>query len=384
MPVEKSEASRESLRILHVLTLNGASGEYGGPNRVASELCMNLKKRGHRVQIFTGVQSNSVPALNQDLEESYEYVKPLSKYFLVSSLWSKNLPKKISRLVNEVDLVHIHFARDLIPVLTAFVCIIKRKPFVTQTHGMVIQDKRALIKVFDLVFTRVALNRSAINFVLSDQELSDMESFHFKARMELLPNGIEVLEGDFERLENKTPSIVFCSRLQARKRPDRFVNLARYSAQNDLLANFMIFGPDGGELSGIQNEIKSDRFLSALKYMGALPPSDVHEMLKGGDLLVLPSENEPFPMIVLEALSVGTPVLIMPSCGLAPLIQVNYPSMVSSDDTDAALMAAFTNVYNKTITAETRNEIRNFCRATFSINKVTDILESNYQTVMRR
>jgi len=384
MPVVKSEASKESLCILHVLTLNGASGEYGGPNRVASELCKNLKQRGHRVQIFTGVQSNSVPAVNQDLEESYELVKPLSKYFPVSSLWSKKLPKRISRLVNEVDLVHIHFARDMIPVLTAFICIMKRKPFVTQTHGMVIQDKRLLTKVFDLMFTRIALKKSAINFVLSEQELTDVKSLHLKTRMELLPNGIEVSEETYKRLENKIPRIVFCSRLQARKRVDRFVNLARYSAQNDLLANFVIFGPDGGELSSIESEIKSDRYLSALKYKGALPPSDVREMLGESDLLVLPSENEPFPMIVLEALSVGTPVLIMPSCGLASLLKVDYPNMVAFEDNDAALLTAFKSVYDKRTSVESRKEIRNFCRDTFSIDKVTSILEFCYRSVASR
>jgi len=382
--VVKSEASKESLCILHVLTLNGASGEYGGPNRVASELCKNLKQRGHRVQIFTGVQSNSVPAVNQDLEESYELVKPLSKYFPVSSLWSKKLPKRISRLVNEVDLVHIHFARDMIPVLTAFICIMKRKPFVTQTHGMVIQDKRLLTKVFDLMFTRIALKKSAINFVLSEQELTDVKSLHLKTRMELLPNGIEVSEETYKRLENKIPRIVFCSRLQARKRVDRFVNLARYSAQNDLLANFVIFGPDGGELSSIESEIKSDRYLSALKYKGALPPSDVREMLGESDLLVLPSENEPFPMIVLEALSVGTPVLIMPSCGLASLLKVDYPNMVAFEDNDAALLTAFKSVYDKRTSVESRKEIRNFCRDTFSIDKVTSILEFCYRSVASR
>ena len=380
----KSEASKESLCILHVLTLNGASGEYGGPNRVASELCKNLKQRGHRVQIFTGVQSNSVPAVNQDLEESYELVKPLSKYFPVSSLWSKKLPKRISRLVNEVDLVHIHFARDIIPVLTAFICIMKRKPFVTQTHGMVIQDKRLLTKVFDLMFTRIALKKSAINFVLSEQELTDVKSLHLKTRMELLPNGIEVSEETYKRLENKIPRIVFCSRLQVRKRADRFVNLARYSAQNDLLANFVIFGPDGGELSSIESEIKSDRYLSALKYKGALPPSEVREMLGESDLLVLPSENEPFPMIVLEALSVGTPVLIMPSCGLASLLKVDYPNMVAFEDNDAALLTAFKSVYDKRTSVESRKEIRNFCRDTFSIDKVTSILEFCYRSVASR
>ena len=31
-------------KVLHVLTLNGRNGEYGGPVRVARELCFELEK----------------------------------------------------------------------------------------------------------------------------------------------------------------------------------------------------------------------------------------------------------------------------------------------------------------------------------------------------
>ena len=87
-------------------------------------------------------------------------------------------------------------------------------------------------------------------------------------------------------------------------------------------------------------------------------------------------------MIVLEALSVGTPVLIMPSCGLAPLLKVNYPRMVVGEENDAALILAFTSVYNRTLTTQDRDEIRNFCKDTFGIEKVADALDFNYRAIL--
>jgi glycosyltransferase involved in cell wall biosynthesis len=382
--VAKSEATLKPLHVLHVLTLSGANGEYGGPNRVASEHCKTLQKRGHRAQIFTGVVSNSIPQRNEYLDESFELVQPLLKSFPVSSLWSNSLPRRLFKLVKGVDLVHIHFARDLIPILTALVCVLLRKPFVTQTHGMVIEDNRLIIKVFDFFFTRLALNKSSRNFFLSEQESSDLRHFHFKTQMELLPNGIEVLDGIDENTENKIPRVIFCSRLQARKRPDRFLNLARFASKNGLSANFVMFGSDGGELSTVLHEIRFDKTLSAVQYEGALPPNQVLDMLKRSDLLVLPSENEPFPMIVLEALSVGTPVLIMPSCGLASLVKTQYPEMIVPEENDVALISAFTSAYKRTLTTRDRESIRNFCMDTFSIEKVVDVLEFNYQTILDR
>ena len=67
----------------------------------------------------------------------------------------------------------------------------------------------------------------------------------------------------------------------------------------------------------MQSEIKSRTLTSNLEYKGSLQAHDVQRMLAEIDVLVLPSKDEPFPMVVLEALAVGTQVLVMPSCGFA-------------------------------------------------------------------
>lgn len=378
------DSLQKSLRILQVLTLNGALGEYGGPNRVAMELAMGLKKRGHEVQIFTGVIANSIPERNVELDEVHEVVKPLFNSFPVSSLWSRRLPRKLFGLIKSADIIHIHFARDLIPVLAAFICILLGKPFITQTHGMVVRDNRITTRIFDVLFTRFLINNSAMNLVLSEQEYANVNAFDFKSQLQILPNGIRVTNENMARIENKIPKIVYCSRLHIRKRPDRFLNLARFAERNGLDADFVIFGPDGGELSEITQEIQSDIDLSSVLYEGALPPSQVLGMLRTCDLLVLPSENEPFPMVVLEALSVGTPVLIMPSCGLSSFLRDVYPDMVVSEESEEALISAFTRIFKDLPKFEDRCGIRSFCKEIFDIDKVTSELEIYYFALVNR
>ena len=105
------------LRILHVLTLNGRNGEYGGPVRVARELCQELNSRGHKTHIFSGALLGSEPAPGSELSESYIHVKPITKNLKVSSLWSWKLISPLKNLIRESDVIHIHFARDLVPFL---------------------------------------------------------------------------------------------------------------------------------------------------------------------------------------------------------------------------------------------------------------------------
>jgi glycosyltransferase involved in cell wall biosynthesis len=372
---------RQPLSILHVLTLNGAHGEYGGPNRVATELCKNLQLRGHEVRIFTGALKQSIPILRSDLKESFVIVRPLAKSFPISSLWSRKIPVSLFRQIKQVDLVHIHFARELIPITAALLCIVIKKPFVTQTHGMVIQDDRKSTKIFDFLFTRFTLNRSRTNFVLSDQEHKEIQPLSFKCQVNELPNGIAVQNLQLTRSVNQVPRIVFCSRLHSRKRPDWFLSLAKAAHNRHLVANFELYGPDNGELGQIQEQISSDPELVRVEYKGPLAPSQVFEVLSGIDLLVLPSENEPFPMIALEALSVGAPVLIMPSCGISSIFSDEFKVFVVCEETIESLVQSFVEIFENDFFRNDREKIMDFCRKHFDLDATVEKLEYVYMKV---
>ena len=68
--------------------------------------------------------------------------------------------------------------------------------------------------------------------------------------------------------------------------------------------------------------------------MGAIPPELVGDTLQKIDLLVLPSKYDPYPMIVLESLVHGTPVLISNVCGNSFAVSLIDDLMVSVDNTE--------------------------------------------------
>ena len=231
------------LRILHVLTLNGRNGEYGGPVRVARELCQELNSRGHKTHIFSGALLGSEPASNSELSESYIHVKPITKKLKVSSLWSWKLISPLKKLISNSDVVHIHFARDLVPFLAAFLSIILRKPFNTQTHGMIISDGRMSTRITDVFLTRPLMNKSRLNLVLTDTEAAAVEKIRIKSPSKKLPNGLAVRIADAEQ-HDTVKRVVFCSRLERRKGVDKFINLAETFKNSEI--DFEIYGPDGG------------------------------------------------------------------------------------------------------------------------------------------
>ena len=367
--------SKPLLMVLHVLTLNGRNGEYGGPVRVARELCTELNSRRHNTHIFSGALAGSEPMSKPGLVESYALVKPITRKLALSSLWSWKLVMLLNQLIKNSDIVHIHFARDLISFLAAFLSAVQSKPFVAQTHGM-ISDQRFSTRIIDLILTKPLINQSRAILVLTEFEQKAVERLGLKPPIKVLPNGIAV-EPPLGKIKSANKRVAFCARLDERKGVDKFIELAdAYSSSEN---KFEIYGPDGGELQMVRREIEIRNLSGDVCYKGALQAGDVQKLLREIDLLVLPSRDDPFPMVILEALAVGTPVLVMPSCGFADSLKKFEPNYVASSEDLAGLFQSFEKQYKSDYSNKPKQEIIDFCNQVFGISAVTDKLLITYK-----
>jgi glycosyltransferase involved in cell wall biosynthesis len=370
-----------TLSVLHVLTLNTRNGEYGGPVRVARETCTELKLMGHDVKIFSGTLKNLEPDVILDLNESYVRVSPIWSKYPISSLWSWHIIPELYRKIRDSDIVHIHFARDLVSLFAAIICLFQRKRFVTQTHGMVVSDSRYLIKMLDRIFIVPVLARSSVNFVLNEFERNRIVEISNRFNLKILANGISTSNYYKSNRTRNHLMVAFCSRLHPQKGVEKFLELATSQKNNDI--EFQIFGTDGGDLWKVKNYLNLENRNHRVSYLGHLPPSEVIRTISEIDVLILPSFNENFPMIILEALSVGTCVLVMPSCGISNTLTLLNPDFVSEDESTDGLVRTFERLKNYVDDIK-RDSIINFCLNNFSIKKVCEELACTYYAILER
>lgn len=119
---------------------------------------------------------------------------------------------------------------------------------------------------------------------------------------QVLPNGIVNIPEYTPARDGRT--IGFVGNLLPIKRADTFPELFHAIARLMPDAHFVIVG-DGA----LRNQIERDTADLDVRFTGRLPQSAVlKEMLKM-DVLILPSRNEGWPCVVLEAHSCGTPVV---------------------------------------------------------------------------
>jgi glycosyltransferase involved in cell wall biosynthesis len=101
--------------------------------------------------------------------------------------------------------------------------------------------------------------------------------------------------------------ILFCAKLQTWKRPH---DLLRAFAQADIKDSFLVFAGDGPLRSKLEAEASSLGVASRVRFLGFVNQTKLPPIYRSCDLFVLPSEYEPFGVVVNEAMLCGCPVIV--------------------------------------------------------------------------
>ncbi len=108
--------------------------------------------------------------------------------------------------------------------------------------------------------------------------------------------------------------ILFSAKLQPWKRP---LDLLRAFAKTNLSKALLLFAGAGPLRSLVESEAASLGVASRVRFLGFLNQTQLPAVYTAADLLVLPSEFEPFGLVVNEAMCCGCAVAASDRCGAA-------------------------------------------------------------------
>lgn len=146
----------------------------------------------------------------------------------------------------------------------------------------------------------------------------------------VVPNGVRCAAEQVARASGIGPvSLVFVGRLLASKQADLAVQ-ALSDGMDDLQWTFDIFG-DGPERSRIEASIPA-HLVSRIRTRGWC--RDVARQLRDADVFVFPSRLEALPMVILEAMCAGVPVVAGPVASVPEMLADGAGVLVPSWDPD--------------------------------------------------
>jgi len=372
------------VRIVHVVTLVGDDGAYGGPVSVAAGQLAELAARGHEAELVSLWRGATAPPPTVDgvpLRAHRARVLVPGQGFL--GLFHPRLAVTLWRRAGRADVLHVHAGRDLVSLAALAVAVLRRRPFVVQTHGMVQPRRSAVARLFDRCYVPL-LRRARGALVLTGEEGAGLREVLGPDGPPLhrLPNGVRP-GTDGGAGGRGEADVLFLARLHAVKRPEAFVRMAALVHRKHPGASFTLHGADEGRLAEVRRLIAEEDLGGAVAYGGPLDHAAALRRLARATVYVLPSEAEVFPMSLLEALAAGTPVVCTRACGIAAGLERRGAAQVTDGSPEQLAEAVLRLLEDRPLRERAAAAGRAAVEEEYSIASVTDRLEGLYRSAAR-
>ncbi len=358
---------------------------FGGSGVVATELGIELSKKGHEIHFITYSQPVRLDALSSNLHYHEVNVPdyPLFKYEPYELALSSKLYDVVSKY--KIDVLHVHYA-----IPHAYAAYMAKKilnenghriPIITTLHGTDI----TLVgnHPFYKPAVTFSINKSDIVTCVSKSLMEDTrEFFEIKRDIKVIPNFI-----DIENYENKhnmceknfisqgdEKIIVHVSNFRPLK---RIVDVLKiFEKVNSQISSKLIMVGDGPDKKKAKDYLRKNNLKNRVIFLGKT--NEVDEILCSSDLFLLPSEKESFGLAALEAMALKVPVISTNIGGLKEL-NINGNSGYTSDigDIDSMASNAIKILSDKSLRKKYRSQAFENAKK-YDIKKIIPLYENIY------
>lgn len=301
---------------------------YGGSGIVATELGMEMAKKGHHVHFI----SYSLPArLDVTIPNITFHQVNIQEYDLFHyqpySLALSTLIVDISERVG-LDVIHVHYA-----IPHAYAAYIARQilhekgitlPVITTLHGtdITLVGKHPVYKSA----VEFSINKSDVVTTVSESlKKNTFEVFDIKKEILVIPNFIDnqlynkngnCIRSNFAEPDEKI--VIHVSNLRKVKRVMDVIKIFN-EIQKEVKSKLIIVG-EGPEWDNAQQLIYEFGIEDKVRNVGKV--KNLNSILKVSDVFLLPSQQESFGLAALEAMAAGVPV-VSSNAGGIPEVNVD-------------------------------------------------------------
>lgn len=308
------------LRILHVIS--GLDPRAGGTTTALAALAHAQKDAGLEVAIASTFQAGLRPDVVDRIRAvgvSVHLIGPAKKFLN----YHRKIAPTLLPLIQSADVVHVHALWEEIQHRAARLAGKLNKPYLFTPHGMLDPWSLSQSRIKKRIYLALRLRRdlafaSALHFAdelerdlaaglslpapaLVEKHIVDLSEFQ-----NLPPRG--QLRARHPMLGDR-PIVLFLSRLHAKKGLDLLIPAFAKLKSKD--ASLVLAGPAEAEYQSHLTELaRQHGVLDRTLFTGMLYGTDRVAAMVDANVFVLPSHQENFGIVVIEALAAGTPVVI--------------------------------------------------------------------------
>lgn len=318
--------SINNMKSLNVIPYWGA--EYGGPFVNVSNICANLILKGHESSIITTSKATEqyISAFpwqiaGQNINLPIYVCKRLEDSFCFSG----EFIKKFIEVVYNSDCVLIHGLWRFPTTFAATFCRTHRIPYCIFTHAMMtpwsLSQRKLYKEIYFRLFEKNNLNKANCIFAYRDDERIALERKKVRAKVFYFTSALnreEVLASHKKRQEAKNltlsnfTTILYLSRIHPKKGLLLLVKAIKDIIKIRSDIRLIVAGPveDALYFKKIKDFIKNNKLENQINFKGTVIGEEKIKIFSESDIFVLPSVDEGSPLVILEAMSFGLPVIV--------------------------------------------------------------------------
>jgi glycosyltransferase involved in cell wall biosynthesis len=304
------------------------------------------------------------------------------------------LASYLRRHAGDFDVAHLHACHNVPGALAARQLRRGGVPYVLAPNGTApwrLERRRLAKRLFDATLGRSTMPGAARVLAVSDAEARQLAALGVSRHaIHVVPNPMDLSEFDNppprgwlrERLGVGTePIVLYLGTLTPRKRIDVLVAaIARLPSPRPRL---IIAGDDLGSEPALRRLVHRLGLKTVTSFTGLLRGRDRLRALADADVVVYASEHEVFGLVPLEALLVGTPVIVADDSGCGEIVaDVGGGLLVPPGDRDALAAAIARVLESRPAWSEPVAAAAARIRRRFAPDAISDQLESIYRAVL--
>ncbi|WP_223591809.1 glycosyltransferase family 4 protein [Neobacillus bataviensis] len=247
--------------------------------------------------------------------ELYEKIKHKNNFIEISRTKHLHNLKKLRNLISDkqIDVVHANSLRMVLYCIAIQKLTKKKFKIVYTKHNITVLEEK-----YPTIFKHI-LNKYVERIItVSDFEKENLVKAGITpSKITTIYNGVDLMQFAFH---NKDKGELFkvgiLARLSEEKNHELFIKIA-HQLRHIPNIKFYIAG-DGPVKEKIKDMIQSQDLVHKIKMVG--PVYQPEEFIREMDLLLLTSYREVFPMVILEAMAVGTPIISINKGGIGEAI----------------------------------------------------------------
>lgn len=236
-----------------------------------------------------------------------------------------NLITIMRRVVeSKIDVIHANSLRMVLYAVVLKKLLPKKLSIIYTKHNITMMEKR-----FRNIFVSL-VNRhlTRVITVSDDERLNLLQLGVQPGKITTIYNGVDLQKFMYHpKKQTDIFKVGILARLSSEKNHELFLEIAK-KLNNDQHIQFYI-GGQGPEYTKIHQMIENSGLTKQVHMMGDIKDSE--KFIRDMHVLLLTSHREVFPMVILEAMAVGTPIISVNAGGIKEAINSDKMGFLVSD-----------------------------------------------------